>query len=109
MQLAKSFSCLATQGDQHGTALASGLALLASEGSSELGEGSLVVAHAHSEGLEVVELVGETHSTAVEEHPVTGVVGHLVHLEDTLAEHGHSSLRRRYLPRPIGQRARTAL
>merc|ERR1711981_1188205 len=85
--------------------LASGGVLLAREGSSELSEGSLVVAHAHGEGLEVVELVGETHGTAVEEHEVTGVVGHLIHLEDTLAEHGLLELKEEVLAqahRPAG-------
>merc|ERR1719352_1493782 len=77
--------------------LASGGVLLAREGSSELSEGSLVVAHANSEGLEVVELVGETDGTAVEEHEVAGVVGHLVHLEDTLAEHGFLHLKEEVL------------
>merc|ERR1719197_1870786 len=82
--------------------LASGGVLLAREGSSELSEGSLVVAHANSEGLEVVELVGETHGTAVEEHEVTGVVGHLVHLESTLAEHGLLELEERVLAETHG-------
>merc|ERR1719453_1258913 len=82
--------------------LASGGVLLAREGSSELSEGSLVVAHANSEGLEVVELVGETHGTAVEEHEVTGVVGHLVHLESTLAEHGLLELEEKVLAETHG-------
>merc|ERR1712182_94180 len=82
--------------------LASGGVLLAREGSSELGEGSLVVAHADSEGLEVVELVGETHGTAVEEHPVTGVVGHLVHLEHALGEHGLLKLKEKVLAETHG-------
>merc|ERR1719183_3372109 len=76
--------------------------LLAREGSGELSEGSLVVAHANSEGLEVVELVGETHGTAVEEHEVTGVVGHLVHLESTLAEHGLLELEEKVLAETHG-------
>merc|ERR1719213_57634 len=82
--------------------LASGGVLLAREGSSELSEGSLVVAHANSEGLEVVELVGETHGTAVEEHEVTGVVGHPVHLESTLAEHGLLELEEKVLAETHG-------
>merc|ERR1711988_45203 len=57
-----------------------------------LGEGSLVLAHVDSEGLEVVKLAGETHSTAIDEHPVTGLVGDLVHLEETLTLHGRLSL-----------------
>merc|ERR1719183_3519086 len=79
--------------------------LLAREGSGELSEGSLVVAHANSEGLEVVELVGETDGATVEEHEVTGVVGHLVHLESTLAEHGLLELKEKVLAethRPAG-------
>merc|ERR1719478_1235410 len=53
-----------------------------------IGESSLVLAHVDGEGLEVVELAGETHGTAVDEHPVASLVGNLVHLKDTLALHG---------------------
>merc|ERR1711904_528911 len=73
------------------------MVLATREGRSELSEGSLVVAHANSKGLEVVELVGETDSTAIEEHKVTGMVGHLVDLEDTLAEHGLLELKEEVL------------
>merc|ERR1712080_56681 len=70
---------------------------LASELSRKLSEGSLVVAHAHSEGLKVVELVGETHGTAVEEHEVASMVGHLVHLQHSLALHGALELKEKVL------------
>merc|ERR1711971_888124 len=85
------------------------VAALASEGSSELGEGSLVVAHADCERLEVVELVGETHSAAVHEHEVASMVGHLVHLENTLGEHGLFALKEEVLAETHRPGARTAL
>merc|ERR1711998_695386 len=78
---------------------------LSGQSSCQLSEGSLVAAHSHSEGLEVVQLVGETDSVTVNEHEVASLVGELVHLEDTLAQHGLLSLHEQVLAethRPAG-------
>merc|ERR1712188_219280 len=68
--------------------LASSRVNLASQASGQLGQSCLVGAHAHSKTLEVVELVGETHSVAVHEDEVASLAIDLVDLEDTLLHHG---------------------
>merc|ERR1719502_1160296 len=65
-----------------------GRLVLAREGSSQLGQSLLVSGHAHSEGLEVVQLVGQTNSMTVEEDEVARLLANLVHLKHTLLEHG---------------------
>merc|ERR1719502_2042392 len=65
-----------------------GRLVLAREGSSQLGQSLLVGGHAHSEGLEVVQLVGQTNSMTVEEDEVARLLANLVHLKHTLLEHG---------------------
>merc|ERR1712070_1002354 len=75
---------------------------LARERGGELGEGALIVGHTDSEGLEVLELVGQTDGATVDEHPVPGLAGHLVNLEDTLTEHGGLSLHEEVLAETHG-------
>merc|ERR1711871_1459331 len=68
--------------------LASSRVNLASQASGQLGQSCLVGAHAHSKTLEVVKLVGETHSVAIHEDEVASLAIDLVDLGDTLLHHG---------------------
>merc|ERR1719253_151614 len=68
--------------------LASSSVDLAGQACSQLSEGGLVGAHAHSKALEVVELVGQTDSVAIHEDVVASLGLDLVDLEDTLLHHG---------------------
>merc|ERR1712072_1314459 len=54
----------------------------------ELSEDGLVHGHAGSELGEVVKLVGKTDRATIHVHEVAGLTWHLIHLEDTLGEHG---------------------
>merc|ERR1711918_56461 len=75
----------------------------------QLGEHGLVGGHASSQSSEVAELVGETDRVPVEEHEVAGLALTLSTWRTPLPIMDSSSLSRRYLPRPIGQRLRTCL
>merc|ERR1719197_1453139 len=78
------------------------LLLLGGHLGGHLSEGSLVLTHVDGESLEVVKLAGETHGTAVHEHPVAGLVGDLVDLEHTLALHGRLSAHEEVLADALG-------
>merc|ERR1711934_626825 len=65
--------------------------------------------HAHGEGLEVVQLVGQTNSVTVEEDEVARLLADLVHLKHTLLEHGLLQLREEVFAETHGPSPRTAL
>merc|ERR1712094_147554 len=70
---------------------------LARESCSQLRQRGLVVAHANSKRLEVVQFVGQTNSMTIDEHPVTRLLIHLVNLEATLLQHGLLQLGKKVL------------